>query len=397
LERKRGHFLFVAARKMFSLPRLRFSIGSKAGAAGVSQFAFLIMSPGGSIEKTGGLPAGSPASLLQECLACGVMVVGARERITACTAEAAGYLHAEAARLENASINSLPAPLPELIRAASSGKAVTNREIEIQTPPGAATVLRASFLPVKTRASSQVVVVLSNLASAPVFERNLRRLDRLASLGALSASMAHEIKNGMVAVQTFVDLLAQKNQDAELAGVAGRELQRINTIVTQMLRFAAPKAAAFSTVPAHELLDHSLRLLQHQIGAKMISLRRDYQAAPDTVHGDDAQLQQVFMNLLLNAIEAMGTNGVLTVATEIAESGGRRLLKIHIQDTGVGVAQENLGRLFEPFFTTKKHGTGLGLAISKSVALEHHGAIEVRSEIAKGSTFTLTLPVSDAV
>jgi signal transduction histidine kinase len=366
--------------------------------AGVSQFAFLIMSPGGSIEKTGGLPSGSPASLLQECLDCGVMVVGARERITACTAEAAGYLHAEVAQLENASINSLPAPLPELIRvAARSGKSVTNREVEIQTPRGVAAVLRASFLPVKTRASSQVVVVLSNLASAPVFERNLRRLDRLASLGTLSASMAHEIKNGMVAVQTFVDLLAQKNQDAELAGLAGRELRRINTIVTQMLRFAAPKAATFSTVPAHELLDHSLRMLQHQIGAKMISLRRNYQAAPDTVHGDDAQLQQVCMNLLLNAIEAMGTNGVLTVATEIAESGGRRLLKIHIQDTGVGVAQENLGRLFEPFFTTKKHGTGLGLAISKSVALEHHGAIEVRSEIAKGSTFTLTLPVSDAV
>ena len=352
------------------------------------------MSPGGSIEKTGGLPAGSPASLLQECLACGVMVVGARERITACTAEAAGYLHAEAARLENASINSLPAPLPELIRAASSGKAVTNREIEIQTPPGAATVLRASFLPVKTRASSQVVVVLSNLASAPVFERNLRRLDRLASLGALSASMAHEIKNGMVAVQTFVDLLAQKNQDAELAGVAGRELQRINTIVTQMLRFAAPKAAAFSTVPAHELLDHSLRLLQHQIGAKMISLRRDYQAAPDTVHGDDAQLQQVFMNLLLNAIEAMGTNGVLTVSTEITDG---KQLQIQIRDTGAGVARENLGRLFEPFFTTKKNGTGLGLAISKRIALEHQGEIHLQSAVNQGSTFTLSLPVLVAI
>jgi signal transduction histidine kinase len=237
-----------------------------------------------------------------------------------------------------------------------------------------------------------VVVVLNNLTSAPVFEQNLRRLDQMASLGALSAGMAHEIKNGMVAIKTFVDLLAQKNADAELTGVAGRELQRINAIVTQMLRFAAPKAAAFATVPMHDLLDHSLRLLQHQIGAKMISLRRNYRAAPDTVRGDDAQLQQVFMNLLLNAIEAMDTNGVLTVGTEITGDGGQRLLKIHIQDTGAGVARENLGRLFEPFFTTKKNGTGLGLAISKSVALEHRGTIEARSEIAKGSTFTLTLP-----
>jgi signal transduction histidine kinase len=345
-------------------------------------------------DKTGGNSGGSPSSLLRECPACGVLFVGARERIVACTAGAAAHLRAKAARLKNASINSLPAPLPELIRAAAkSGRAITNREIEIKTSRGGATTLRASILPVKTRAPSQVVVVLNNLTSAPVFEQNLRRLDRLASLGALSASMAHEIKNGMVAIKTFVDLLAQKNQEAELTGVVGRELQRINDIVTQMLRLAAPKATAFATVPVHDLLDHSLRLLQHQIGAKMISLKRNYQAAPDTVRGDDAQLQQVFMNLLLNAIEAMGTNGVLTVSTEIT---GSKQLQIRIQDTGAGITRENLARLFEPFFTTKENGTGLGLVISKRIAVEHHGALEARNEINQGSTFTLTLPVSDA-
>jgi signal transduction histidine kinase len=350
------------------------------------------MSPGGSSKKSDGLPTESPASLLRECPACGVLVIGAHERIVACTAGAAAHLRAKAARLKNASINSLPAPLPELIRAAAkSGRAIANREIEINSPRGGATTLRASILPLKTRVSSQVIVVLNNLTSAPMFGQNLQRLDRLASLGALSASMAHEIKNGMVAIKTFVDLLAQKNQEAELTDVVGRELQRINAIVTQMLRLAAPKAATFSTVHVHDLLDNSLRLLQHQVGAKMISLQRNYQAAPDTVRGDDAQLQQVFMNLLLNAIEAMGANGVLTVSTEIA--GGKQL-QIQIRDTGVGIARENLERLFEPFYTTKINGTGLGLAISKRIALEHHGAIEVRSEIAKGSTFTLSLPVS---
>jgi len=353
------------------------------------------MSAGDSSKKTDKLPAGSPAGLFQDYPACGIIVVGAHEHIVACTAAAAAHLQMKAARLENTSINSLPEPLPELIRAAAkSGKTVTDLEIEIQTPSGGATALRASILPVKTGASSEVVVALNSLASAPVFEQNMRRLDRLAGLGTLSASMAHEIKNGMVAIRTFVDLLALKKQENELTEVVGRELQRINAIVTQMLRLGAPKAATFTTVHLHDLLDQSLRLLQHQIGAKMISLRRDYQAAPDTAHGDDAQLQQVFMNLLLNAIEAMGTGGVLTVGTEIAECGGQRLLKIHIQDTGTGVARENLARLFEPFFTTKKNGTGLGLAISKRIALEHHGAIEARSETAKGSTFTLTLPAS---
>ncbi len=225
-------------------------------------------------------PAGFRLKVRQVCCrnvspaAC--FVVGARERIVACTTGAAAHLGAKAAGLKNASINSLPAPLPELIRAAAkSGKAVTNREIEIKTSRGGVTTLRANILPVKSRAPSQVVVVLNNLTSAPMFEQNLQRLDRLASLGALSASMAHEIKNGMVAVKTFVDLLAQKNQDAELTGVVGRELQRINAIVTQMLRFAAPKAETFATVHVHDLLDRSLRLLQHQTGAKMISLQRN--------------------------------------------------------------------------------------------------------------------------
>jgi len=348
------------------------------------------MSSGGSSKESVGLPIGSPARLLQECLACGVMVVGARERIVTCNPEAAAHLHTTAARLRKISLRSLPAPLPELIRAATkSRKPVTNREIEIKTSLSGPATLRVSILPVKSRAPAQVVVVLNNLTPAPVFEQNMRRLDQLASLGTLSASMAHEIKNGLVAIKTFVDLLAQKNQEAELTEVVGRELHRINAILTQMLHLATPKQTTFAPVHAHDLLDRSLQLLQHQVRTKAISLQRNFQATPDTVRGDDAQLQQVFMNLLLNAIEAMTTNGVLAVSTEVAVG---KQLQIHIQDTGVGIPPENLARLFEPFFTTKKNGTGLGLSIVKRIALEHHGVIEVRSEIAKGSTFTLSLP-----
>jgi len=233
----------------------------------------------------------------------------------------------------------------------------------------------------------------SALASA----EKMQRLDRLANLGLLSAGMAHEIKNGMVAIQTFVDLLLEKNQDAELGEVVRHELKRINTIATQMLRIAAPNPAAFKVVRVHEVLDHSLRLLQPQIGVKLIALKKHYLAGTDAVQGDDAQLQQVFMNLLLNAVEAMGPSGTLTISTQLADGGnGAPALLIQIQDTGVGIKPENLEHLFVPFFTTKRNGTGLGLAISHRIVLEHRGTISVRSEPGKGSGFSLSLPANAA-
>ena len=229
-------------------------------------------------------------------------------------------------------------------------------------------------------------------AGANDLQENLRRLDRLANLGLVSAGLAHEIKNGLVAIKTYVELLLEKGEDKEMAGVVRRELKRIDGLATQMLRLSAPKSGAPAKVQIHEVLDHSLRLLEHQMSGRMILLKRDYRATPDTVRGDEAQLQQAFMNLVLNGIEAIGSNGELTVRTEIffGAAGGCGL-KIFFEDTGPGITAENLARLFEPFFTTKKNGTGLGLAISRRVAEDHHGTIEVVSEPGRGSTFIVTL------
>lgn len=222
--------------------------------------------------------------------------------------------------------------------------------------------------------------------------QNLQRLDRLANLGLFSASIAHEIKNGLVAINTFVEMLLEKGEDRELAGMVHRELRRIDELASQMLRFATPKPAVLAPVNVHSLLDHSLRLLEHQMNAKLITLRRDYLARPEMVRGDESHLQQAFMNLLLNAVEAMGNGGELTVLTE----NGAGRVKISIRDTGAGIAPENLPFVFETFYTTKKDGTGLGLAICKRVAEEHGGTIEVRSKPGHGSNFIVTLPVPSA-
>ncbi len=229
------------------------------------------------------------------------------------------------------------------------------------------------------------------------FKENLRRLDRLANLGLVSASLAHEIKNGLVSISVFIELLLQKGEDSEMTEVVRRELKRIDSLVTQMLRFASPKAKVFSAIHVHELLDHSVRLLEHQMSGSMITLERQYRAAQDVINADESQLQQAFMNLLLNAVEAVGNNGALVIGTELLTGAdGLRRLKISIHDTGSGITPANLAHLFEPFFTTKKNGTGLGLSITRRIVEEHRGVIEVQSEPGRGSTFTISLLVDQA-
>ena len=235
--------------------------------------------------------------------------------------------------------------------------------------------------------SSQAAGV--NPAATPNVQQNLQRLDRLANLGLFSASIAHEVKNGLVAIHTYCEVLLEKEKDVEMAKVVRRELKRIDELVSQMLRLAAPRPPSVAPVNIHSLLDVSLRLLEHQMTGRMVTLRKEYRAVPETVRGDESRLQQAFMNLLLNAVEAMGHGGRLTVSTEASGSH----MKILIQDTGGGIAPENFTLIFDTFFTTKKHGTGLGLAISKQVVAQHDGTIEVQSQLGQGSTFCISLPV----
>jgi signal transduction histidine kinase len=219
-------------------------------------------------------------------------------------------------------------------------------------------------------------------------QQNLQRLDRLANLGLFSASIAHEMKNGLVAINTFCEVLLEKNESPEMAEMVRRELKRIDGLATQMLRLASPKPPTLAPVNLHDLLDLILRLLEPQIRGRMILVQRDYRAQPATLLGDEARLQQAFMNLLLNAVEAMGQGGQLTVGTELA---GKQM-RISIRDTGAGIAPENFEHIFDTFFTTKKYGTGLGLGICRRLIEEHRGAIEVQSQVGRGSTFILTLP-----
>lgn len=235
-----------------------------------------------------------------------------------------------------------------------------------------------------------VKTAANNSAASHDLQENLRRLDRLANLGLVASSVAHEIKNGMVAIRTFLDIQLQKSEDPELNDLVRREFKRIDSLVSQMLRYSVAKPSMVARVNLHDLMNHSLRLLEHQMNGRLITLKREYHADPCHVHGEESELQQVFMNLLLNALEAVGNNGDLTVITR---NDGHGQICVLVRDTGAGISEENLSRLFEPFFTTKKSGTGLGLAICRRIIEEHRGRIDVESEAGKGSTFIVTLPV----
>ena len=343
-------------------------------------------------------------SALRDCLASGVLVVDACGRIISYTPEAARLLRLGGSNTKS-STSPLPPALQKLIQEVVSHQTpVPSRTITLPNEGDDATALQASAIPVKTPDSTQVVLVFHDISLAKRLEENMRRLDRLASIGTLSASMSHEIKNALVAVKTFVELLLEKNLDSELTQVVRREMRRIDSIVGQMLKFAAPARPSFSAVHLHPLLDHSLRMVQHQLEGKLISLSRSFRAAPDSIKGDDYQLEQAFVNLLLNAVEAMGESGALTVATDLVHPAPGRTaakanhsqpqVRITIADTGSGITPENMDKMFEPFFTTKRHGTGLGLPIARRIVQEHHGDILVNSEPNKGTTFSILIPAN---
>jgi two-component system sensor histidine kinase HydH len=345
------------------------------------------------------------ANALRDCLVCGIILIDNRQTILSCSPEACQFLGLDTNLAPPTELDALPAPLPGIIRRLlASGAPIAARRLEMNVD-GRTVTLRLNAVPLPSNPATGgggMVVVLNDLASAKRLEQNMWRLDRLASIGTLSASMAHEIKNALVAGRTFIDLLLEKHQDSELVEIVRREMARIDSIVSRMLKFVGPPRQAFAPLHLHESLDHSLRLVQPQLEAKAISISRQFQAEPDLLNGDDYELQQAFVNIFLNALEAMKPSGSLTVVTErvpsdtthfgLRETAEASRLRVTIEDTGAGINAADMARLFEPFFTTKPSGTGLGLPITQRIIQEHRGSITAESQPGKGTAFRILFP-----
>jgi signal transduction histidine kinase len=336
------------------------------------------------------------AEVLLDSIASGVMVIGASRQILALNPVAERLVGLSAGHLLNRSMSALPPGLQAVIdEAFVTGNPVSGRTVLLPQSgrPDELLQVNTHLGPQDGGGGASVLVELQNAGQAKNIATNLEHLDRLASLGVLSAGMAHEIKNALVSVRTFFDLLAEQAQDPELTRVAAREIQRIDTVVRQVLRGATRGESTLAPLAVQTLLRECLQLLHHPLHERSIELVLDLSAPRDRVNGDERQLRQALINLLMNALEAMGPRGRLTVTSSTMEMNGAPHLRLTISDTGSGISPEHLARLFSPFFTTKKEGTGIGLAITRRIIHDHHGAITVESKIHVGTTFQIFLPL----
>jgi len=227
----------------------------------------------------------------------------------------------------------------------------------------------------------------------------IRRADRLASLGILTAGLAHEIRNPLVAIKTFTQLLPERLEDEEFRNhflnIASSEVDRISALIGELLEFAKPSDPKLEFEDINSILDGMILLVYTEAKKKQSNIVKTYESNLPLVNVDREQIKQVFLNILLNSIEATPERGEITVKTRsFVKPGGEHYIQIEFTDTGHGIPAEHLEDIFTPFFTTKQKGSGLGLSISHQIIQDHRGYIDVESELNKGTSFFVNLPLN---
>jgi PAS domain S-box-containing protein len=241
-----------------------------------------------------------------------------------------------------------------------------------------------------------IVVNVQDLTEVKRLERRWRRSQRLAALGTMAAGVAHEIRNPLGGIRAASQLLAREMDDdrKDFLDVIIREVDRLDHTVEQLLDLGRPTKAEMAPVAIDTIIERALALVAPHSQKGVVDLVKDIPADLRHTFADAAQLTQVFLNLFLNALQAMPDGGTLTIsARNGVDSAGKKtpLVVVDVKDTGHGMSRQVLEHLFMPFFSTRENGTGLGLAISHRIVEEHGGAIDVISEEGKGTTFVVSL------
>jgi PAS domain S-box-containing protein len=275
-------------------------------------------------------------------------------------------------------------------------------KFRLKTPAGETRTVNMAIAPLVTRKFQMVgrLVIMDDITERVELEAQLSQSDKLSSIGLLAAGVAHEVNTPLAVISSYTQMLAKQLQgDPQKSGLLDkitRQTFRASEIVNNLLNFSRTSGSEFSEVDVNKVIADTLALLEHQFKTSKIQVTRELTPNISSIQGNQGRLQQVFLNLFLNAKDAMPEGGTLKVATTNGE-----LVSVRVSDTGSGIAPEHIERIYDPFFTTKivpregqNRGTGLGLSVTYGIIQEHAGQIRVESNPGAGTTFALDFPLS---
>ena len=275
-------------------------------------------------------------------------------------------------------------------------------KFRLKTPAGEMRTVNAAIAPLVTRKFQVIgrLVIIDDITERVELESQLSQADKLSSIGLLAAGVAHEVNTPLAVISSYTQMLAKQLQgDPQKSGLLEkitRQTFRASEIVNSLLNFSRTSGTEFADVDVNKVITDTLTLLEHQFKTAKIQVSSDLTPKLSAIQGNPGRLQQVFLNLFLNAKDAMTGGGTLRVATSNGD-----VVSIRVSDTGSGIAPEHIQRIYDPFFTTKaapkegqSRGTGLGLSVTYGIIQEHAGKIRVESTPGTGTTFALDFPLS---
>jgi len=290
----------------------------------------------------------------------------------------------------------IPPELMDEIDHSKGHNDVIEKEIECKTAEGKRVPLEIAASSLKDEDDIFLgnVLLFKDLTEVRALRREVARSQRLASVGRLAAGVAHEIRNPLSSIKGFATYFKERYpdqpDDQQTADIMIQEVDRLNRVVGQLLEFARPISVKRQPISLQALLNDSIKLIKNRAAEKNISIQTQNNTQVDEVRIDPDRINQVLLNLYLNAIASMENGGELKV--EISSDGQHRNVVIQVSDTGGGISRKNLSKIFEPYFTTKSTGTGLGLAIAHNIIEAMGGKITVESDKEVGTTFSITIP-----
>jgi signal transduction histidine kinase len=288
---------------------------------------------------------------------------------------------------------------PAARRAAANGSANGYVNGNGKSPVHEAT-LNIAIAPLVSKHQEHIgrLIIFDDVTDRAELEKRLVQADKLSSIGLLAAGVAHEVNTPLAVISNYAQMLAKQvsddDQKSRMLEKIAKSTFRASEIVNGLLNFSRTSSTEFGEVNLNRVIQETLSLVEHQLKKSDVEVRTALESTLPSIHGNAGKLQQVFLNLFLNARDAMEGGGVLEVKTSSDDGGAR----VEVIDTGHGIAPENLHRIYDPFFTTKvaRKGTGLGLSVSYGIIQEHAGTIEVLSRPGGGARFHLELPWSKA-